>query len=185
MPPPTHMVTIPYRAFRRFISRMMVAVSLAPVHPSGCPKAMAPPLGFTRSGSSPASWITASDCAAKASFNSITSMSSKLQPCHLQRLRNREHRAEAHIFGLVSRRGKSNIARQRLDSQRLRPFCGHDNRGGRAIGSLRRVARSHGAFGVKGRLECEQGFHRGVGARAFIDLEDDFLPLRLRCHWAW
>src|SRR5215471_6694024 len=43
-PPPTHMVTIPYFALRRGISRRMVAVSLAPVQPSGWPRAMAPPL---------------------------------------------------------------------------------------------------------------------------------------------
>src|ERR1035438_9256040 len=58
----------------------MVAVSLAPVHPRGCPNAIAPPFGFTFSGSSPASLITASDCAAKASFNSITSMSESFSP---------------------------------------------------------------------------------------------------------
>ena len=48
-PPPTHIVTMPYRASRRFISRRMVAVSLAPVHPSGWPSAMAPPLTLTLS----------------------------------------------------------------------------------------------------------------------------------------
>jgi hypothetical protein len=35
MPPPMHMVTMPYRAFRRCNSRKIVAVSFAPVHPSG------------------------------------------------------------------------------------------------------------------------------------------------------
>ena len=38
----------------------------------------------------PPSLMTASDCAAKASFNSNTSMSRELEARHLQRLRNRE-----------------------------------------------------------------------------------------------
>jgi len=33
IPPPTHIVTIPYLPLRRFSSRMMLAVSFAPVHP--------------------------------------------------------------------------------------------------------------------------------------------------------
>ena len=49
MPPPTHIVTNPYRAFRRFISYRSVVVSLAPVHPRGWPSAMAPPLTLSRS----------------------------------------------------------------------------------------------------------------------------------------
>ena len=69
----------------------MLAVSLAPVHPSGCPSAIAPPLGLTRSGSSPASRITANDWAANASFNSMTSISWQLEARKLQRFRNREN----------------------------------------------------------------------------------------------
>src|SRR5580704_2222962 len=44
MPPPMHMVTMPYRAFLRCKSRISVAVSFAPVQPSGWPSAIAPPL---------------------------------------------------------------------------------------------------------------------------------------------
>src|ERR1043166_4736376 len=80
MPPPTHIVTIPYRPLRRSSSRRMLAVSFAPVQPSGWPNAIAPPLTFTLSGSSPNVLITASDWAANASFNSITSMSFNVSP---------------------------------------------------------------------------------------------------------
>ena len=52
-PPPMHMVTIPYLTCLRFISYSRVAVSLAPVAPMGCPRAMAPPLTFTMDGSIP------------------------------------------------------------------------------------------------------------------------------------
>src|SRR5262249_43350406 len=51
IPPPMHMVTMPYRAFLRCKSRMIVAVGLAPVQRSGWPSAIAPPLGFTRAAS--------------------------------------------------------------------------------------------------------------------------------------
>ena len=54
MPPPMHMVTIPYRPLRRLSSRKIVAVSLAPVHPNGCPSATAPPLGLILLGIQPA-----------------------------------------------------------------------------------------------------------------------------------
>src|SRR6267154_5193888 len=80
IPPPTHIVTIPYFALRRGISRSKVAVSLAPVQPSGWPRAMAPPLTFTLAGSMPRTFNTASDCAAKASFSSKRSMSSSERP---------------------------------------------------------------------------------------------------------
>ena len=51
MPPPMHIVTMPKRALRRCSSRISDAVSFAPVHPSGCPSAIAPPFGFTRAAS--------------------------------------------------------------------------------------------------------------------------------------
>src|SRR2546422_7106430 len=80
MPPPTHIVTIPYRAARRCISYSNVAVNLDPVQPSGCPKAMAPPLTFTFDGSRPNSRMTAIDWTAKASLSSIKSMSFRFKP---------------------------------------------------------------------------------------------------------
>src|SRR5690349_16627160 len=73
-PPPTHMVTMPYFDLRRAISRRIVAVNLAPVQPSGCPSAIAPPLTLTRAGSMPASRITARACTANASLSSMTSI---------------------------------------------------------------------------------------------------------------
>ena len=53
------------------------AVSDAPI---GCPRAIAPPLTFTRSQSNPSSLPSASTCAAKASLISIRSKSSRLPP---------------------------------------------------------------------------------------------------------
>ncbi len=57
-----------------------MVTSRAPLAPSGCPSAIAPPFGLTRASSSASPWsrVTASACAANASFNSITAISSSL-----------------------------------------------------------------------------------------------------------
>jgi hypothetical protein len=79
-PPPMHMVTIARRAPARSISAMALTTRMAPVAPTGWPSAMAPPFGFTRAGSSPSTLLTASACAAKASFDSIRSKSASVSP---------------------------------------------------------------------------------------------------------
>ena len=58
-----------------------------PVAATGWPSAIAPPFGFTLAGSSSRSFITASDCAANASFSSITSTSSSDRPALSSALR--------------------------------------------------------------------------------------------------
>src|SRR5690606_2942897 len=79
-PVPTHMVTIPYFWFRRLSSWKSCTESFAPVHPSGWPKAMAPPFTLSTSGLMPSLRITTRDCEANASFNSISPMSSSFIP---------------------------------------------------------------------------------------------------------
>ena len=58
-----------------------------PVAAIGWPRAIAPPFGFTFSGSRSRSFITASDWAANASFSSITSTSSSDLPARSIALR--------------------------------------------------------------------------------------------------
>src|SRR5664280_866727 len=72
-----HIVHKARRPPRAFSSTAAVMASRAPLMPSGCPSAMAPPLGLTCSASSgsPSCRSTASDWAAKASFSSTTSRS--------------------------------------------------------------------------------------------------------------
>lgn len=55
IPVPMHMDTTPNRAPVRRISYSNVATCRQPVHPRGCPRAIAPPLGFTLRGSNPSS----------------------------------------------------------------------------------------------------------------------------------
>ena len=51
-PPPTQRLAMPRSTFRRRISSSSVRTSRAPVAPTGWPRAIAPPLTFSRSGSS-------------------------------------------------------------------------------------------------------------------------------------
>ena len=53
---------------------------IAPVAPIGWPRATAPPFGFTLAGSRPSCFVTVMACTAKASLDSITSMSAGLRP---------------------------------------------------------------------------------------------------------
>mmetsp|Transcript_12586 Transcript_12586/g.50574 ORF Transcript_12586/g.50574 Transcript_12586/m.50574 type:complete len:273 (-) Transcript_12586:449-1267(-) len=76
MPLPMHMLTTPLRAPRRRISCISVATHLAPVAPNGCPSAMAPPLTFTFSTSSPSFSAQYVACDANASLSSKRSTSS-------------------------------------------------------------------------------------------------------------
>src|SRR5258706_3828689 len=62
--------------------RLIATLRRQPEEPSGWPSAMAPPCGFSLFSSMPSSRTTASDCAAKASLSSITSMSAS---CRLAR----------------------------------------------------------------------------------------------------
>ncbi len=88
MPVPMHMVTMAYRPLRRRSSCSAVAASLAPVQPSGCPSAIAPPLTLRRgsSASRPRPLSTARLWAAKASFSSMTSICSSLSPTRFSTL---------------------------------------------------------------------------------------------------
>ena len=79
---PTHIVTMPYFSLWRRSACTTVAARMAPVAPSGWPSAMAPPIGLTLALSSPSVLMTASDCAAKASFSSYQSICSFVSPAY-------------------------------------------------------------------------------------------------------
>src|SRR4029453_9980043 len=74
-PTPTHRLTSARLAPRRRSSKAAVITSLTPLAPSGCPRAIATPFGFTcaASSASPSARVQASTCAAKASLSSTTS----------------------------------------------------------------------------------------------------------------
>ena len=75
-----HMVAAARLAPRRLSSCSRVVVIRAPEQPSGWPMAIAPPLTFSRSGSSLSSSDTATAWAANASLTSTSSSASVCQP---------------------------------------------------------------------------------------------------------
>src|SRR5215218_3034426 len=85
-----HIVATPYRSPRRSSSFSKVAVTRAPVAPSGWPSEIPPPFGFTspRRSCRPLSRMNWSATEANASFTSTTATSSHASPA---RLSAREH----------------------------------------------------------------------------------------------
>ena len=79
-PPPTHMVTSAKRPPVRCSSWIALTASTAPEAPIGWPSAIAPPFGLTFFMSSSSPRATAMACAAKASFDSMTSIESRPMP---------------------------------------------------------------------------------------------------------
>src|SRR5579875_76818 len=79
-PTPMHIVASPLRAFRRTISCTSVTRMRAPLAPTGCPSAIAPPLGLSRSRSIPRSETHARTWAANASLSSTRSTSPIVHP---------------------------------------------------------------------------------------------------------
>src|SRR5262249_50949641 len=79
-PPPQHIVTSASLLSPRASWWRAVVTRRAPVAPTGCPMAMAPPLGFTRSMSGLSSRSHASTTEANASLISIVSMSDIAKP---------------------------------------------------------------------------------------------------------
>src|ERR1035437_7677946 len=79
MPPLTHRVATPRLVLRFSISCSSVTVMRVPVHPMGCPIAIAPPFTLSRSRFKFNVRSQASTCAANASFNSISPNSCSLR----------------------------------------------------------------------------------------------------------
>src|SRR6185503_13191523 len=79
-PPPMHIVTTALRPPRRRSSCSAVAVSLAPVQPSGWPSAIAPPCTLSLSSGMPSSRWQYTDWLANASLSSNRSISEILSP---------------------------------------------------------------------------------------------------------
>jgi len=75
IPKPMHCVAKAYFLFSLLNISAAFPVILAPVAPRGWPKAIAPPSKFNFCFSIPKSFMQARDCDAKASFNSIISIS--------------------------------------------------------------------------------------------------------------
>ena len=104
-----------------------VTTSRAPLIPSGCPIAIAPPFTFTRSSSMPSSRTTASDCEANASFSSTRSTSPTLDAGPLEQLADGGHRPDPHDRRVDARGRRADERPERLDPERPRAFLARDD----------------------------------------------------------
>ena len=122
MPPPMHIVTTPYSpAAPLQLAQQRRRSCRVPETPSGWPRAMAPPLGFTFAGSMPSSRMQYSDCAAKASFSSKTSMSFTVELVLREQLAHRGHRADAHDLRRHARHLEVDEVAERLHARAPSP----------------------------------------------------------------
>ena len=156
MPPPTHIVTIPYRPLRRSSSRRMLAVNFAPVHPSGWPKAIAPPLTFTFSGSR-SQRLDHGDRLRRKSFVQLDYIdfvqASGRRVSMLSELRTLVQCPSLQADSPQSRKQQT---RHRLRAERLRAFVRHHDRRRGAVRHLRRIAGGDRSLHMKRGLEFRQ-----------------------------
>src|SRR5271154_2781938 len=184
MPPPMHSVMSARRALRRSSSSTMVPAIIAPVAPSGCPIAMAPPLTLSFSSGMLRSFWNFSTTEAKASFSSNRSMSSIVRPARSSTLRG---------AGGGPAGGGGHDARPRGQARRLARRLGADEHQRRAVDDagavtagvhvvdlldgvvLRQrhvVEAAHLADAVERGLQLAQAFQRGVGPHVLVVVED-------------
>ena len=175
MPPPTHIVTIPYRALRRCSSLMIVAVSFAPVQPSGWPSAIAPPLTLTFVRIEVERLHAGERLRGKRLVQLDQIDLIERQAGLFQHLADRRHRPDAEQFRRHAGGRIADKAGERREAAFLGQFRGCDDRRRGAVARLRRVARGDGAADVERRLQLRQRFERGVSARTLVRIESDFL----------
>ena len=95
-PPPMHMVISAYLPPVRRSSYSALTARMVPVAAIGCPRETPLPFGLVRSGGRPSSRMTASACAAKASFTFEQVDVIDLEARAVEHLPHRGHRAHAH-----------------------------------------------------------------------------------------
>ena len=106
-PTPTQSVASPYRPSRRRSSCRSETTRRAPLMPSGCPSAMAPPLTLTRSSSRPSSRQTATLCEANASLSSTRSSSLDTDTRAREKAPHGRNGADPHHARVDSRHGRA------------------------------------------------------------------------------
>ena len=177
-PPPMHMVTRPRRPPVRSSSWSALIVRIAPVAPTGWPSAIAPPFGFTFAGSSPSPLLTASACAAKASFEFDDVEVVDREAGLLEQLLHRRDRADAHHLGPDAGDGVAEDPRPRLQPGLLGGVGGgeHDRR--RAVVEAAGVAGGDAAVLPERRPKLRQRLGGGR-LRVLVGGEADRLAFHL------
>ena len=143
--------------------------SRPPDAPSGWPIAIAPPLTFTRSGSSSVHSPTqASDWAAKASLSSTASTSPQVIPARLSARLAASTGPMPKMSGSTAKVPRPAIRAIGSRPAALRARLAGDEHGGGAVVERRRVAGGHGAVLDEGGLELGELLERAVGADALV-----------------
>ena len=116
MPPPMHIVTTTFFAPRRLPSISAWPVRRWPRHAIGVADGDRAAVDVQPIGRDAELVAAVDTCTAKASLSSHRSMSLDLQAQALQQLRDREHRADAHLVGLAAGDREAEEAAQRLQA---------------------------------------------------------------------
>ena len=177
MPPPTHIVTMPYRALRRFISYNNVVVNFAPVQPSGWPSAMAPAV-HVQTIRVDRLFLQAREHLGGEGFVQLHEVDLVHREAgQLQHLAHRRNRSDAEPLGLDAGRRECDEPAERRQAALAGPLARDDDDRGGAVARLRGIAGRHRAADVERRPKLRQRFARRVAARPFVDGESDFARL--------
>ena len=130
-PTPTHIVASAYWPPPAASSRAAVRTRRAPDMPNGCPRAMAPPLGFTRA--IVVAHAQLPEARQRLSRKSLVQLdhvrSATRESRARQRLARRRHRSHAHGPGLDARYGGRHDTRQRREPELARRLLGRQKNG--------------------------------------------------------
>ena len=168
MPPPTHIVTMPYRACRRCISyridrRQLGARAAQRMAERDGAAVDVQPFRIDRQ------LLQAREHLRRERLVELDEVHLlDRQSGQLQHLLNRRDRSDAESFRLDAGRRK---CRRSAPAARGRVVCarrGRDDDGGRAVARLRRIAGGDRALGVKRRPELAERLRRGVAARTLV-----------------
>ena len=148
--------------------------------PSGWPSAMAPPLTFTRAGSSSSSRRQATDWLAKASLISTRSRSATVRPARSRALRVAGTGPMPITDGSTPATAVLTTRARGAQAKLARPTGLHEHEGRRAVVDARRVARRHAAALLEGRLQRRQDLRGGVRSGMLVAVDDEGRRAALR-----
>ena len=144
----------------------------APLIPSGCPSAIAPPFTLTCSMSRPSSRTQATDWLANASLSSTRSRSSTVSPARSSALRVAGTGPMPMTDGSTPATAVLTIARERSQPERARPLRLDEHDRGGAVVDARGVAGGDRPARPERGLEPREALGGRVGARALVALDD-------------
>ena len=138
----------------------------------GWPSATAPPFGFTFRDRSRGRCETAQAWAAKASLDSITSISSMVRPAFFERVCGGGDRAQAHDARLDAGMAVGDQAGERLGAAAGDFRAAGEHQGGGAVVEAGGVAGGDRAILLEGGFQRGQALGDGIGAGMFIGVEN-------------